>query len=753
MENGRYDTCFILFILGPLLCRNIPKNSSIIAKNQGRNFTAQHLKRELANGEVVDRNWVVYSPSKNSIFCFMCRLFQTSASAASDVFATNGFTDFHNTQRAFQRHENAKSHALCELTYKTRSKESNTRTLDTSIMNQSEKEMEYWRSILKRIVAVIKFLGSRGLPFRGADQTMGSVRNGNFLGVLDLLSQFDPLLASHIERYGNKGRGIISFSSYLIELTTSNCEFQFYSGRSSYLSDTICDEFIKLIGIKVLDKILSELRDAKYFSISVDSTPDVSHCDQLVFCIRYVKDGVPVERFLQFIPINQHKSEYLTDTVIEFMSSHSIELQDCRGQSYDNTNNMAGKYSGLQQRILEMNPFAIFMPCAAHSLNLVGSAAVSGNKKATSFFCFMENIYSFFVKSTLRWDLLKEALEPNQRVLKRATGTRWSAKFDAVNALNGNILQVQAVLLRILNDDSLQTTNENKALATGVLRELCKFENILMLKIWYAILVKFNMVNRTLQKSDLNISVAAQLYQSLVNHVETLKSQFDSFFNDAKSLYAKLEADEYTFRTRAAITSENMDDKKSYLKDTIFDPVLESLMENLKTRMHCYMDMDEKFSFLVKLNELDIDEISKKSQELASFYANDIDAVELISECEIAKQHFFKNLPPNTTLSHASMYFCIVKDELQSVFPNIEIILRIFLSLFVTNVPDERSFSKLKYIKDTLRNRLSEEKLNAFSLMSIEFEILDSLNLDEIIDEFVLLKNRKKNIGMHLHTS
>lgn len=270
------------------------------------------------------------------------------------------------------------------------------------------------------------------------------------------------------------------------------------------------------------------MKEAKYFSISVDSTPDISHTDELVFCTRYVKNGRPVERFLQFIPIDHHNSEYLTETVTEFMANHSIELSDCRGQSYDNTNNMAGKYSGLQQRIIEMNPLAIFVPCAAHSLNLVGTAAVSENKKAASFFCFMESIYSFFVNSTNRWSLLKDALGPDERVLKRATGTRWSAKFEAVNALNGNITSVKAVLLRLIADPDLQQTSEQKAVATGQLRDVCKFENILMLKIWHAILRKFQMVNLSLQKTDINLSVASQLYRTLVSHCESLKDQLST---------------------------------------------------------------------------------------------------------------------------------------------------------------------------------------------------------------------------------
>lgn len=359
----------------------------------------------------------------------------------------------------------------------------------------------------------------------------------------------------------------------------------------------------------------------------------------------------------------------------------------------------------------------------------------------------METLYSFFVHSTFRWDLLKEALRPDQRVLKRATGTRWSAKFDSVDAVNGSISEVQAVLLRIINDESLQQTNENKALALGVLRDLCKFENLLMLKIWHAVLVKFEKVNRMLQKSDLNFSVAAQLYRGLVSHTEEMKTQFDQFFDVAKSMYITLNAEENTLKTRSAITLANMEKSRQIWQSKIFDPIMESLLKNLHSRMDCYVKLDERFSFLAKLKELNSEEIKTACQGIASFYANDVEEKELISECGFAKQFFFSDLPPSKSISITSLYSTIIKDDLQAIFPNIEIILRIFLCLFVTNAPDERSFSKLKYIKDALRNRMTEEKLNAFALMSIENEILDFINTDEIIDEFVLLKCRKMSIS------
>jgi len=68
------------------------------------------------------------------------------------------------------------------------------------------------------------------------------------------------------------------------------------------------------------------------------------------------------------------------------LESQGIDIMNCRGQTYDNASNMAGKYSGMQARIMQENPHAIFVPCAAHSLNLIGGNAVDFCVEAVSFF-------------------------------------------------------------------------------------------------------------------------------------------------------------------------------------------------------------------------------------------------------------------------------------------------------------------------------------------------------------------------------
>lgn len=95
-------------------------------------------------------------------------------------------------------------------------------------------------------------------------------------------------------------------------------------------------------------EITRRLKEAKYFSVAVDSTPDEGHIDQLAVTVRYMEDGKPVERFVTCVPNNGHKSTDMYAALKNFLNEYGINLGDCRGQSYDNAANMTGKYRGMQ---------------------------------------------------------------------------------------------------------------------------------------------------------------------------------------------------------------------------------------------------------------------------------------------------------------------------------------------------------------------------------------------------------------------
>jgi len=70
----------------------------------------------------------------------------------------------------------------------------------------------------------------------------------------------------------------------------------------------------------------------------------------------------------------------------------------------------------------------------------------------------------------------------------------------------------------------------------------------------------------------------------------------------------------------------------------------------------------------------------------------------------------------------------------------------IFIPLPVTVATAERSFSKLKIIKNYLRNSMGQERLNNISLLNIERTRTQELNVNKIIDVFANQKERKKYV-------
>ena len=77
-----------------------------------------------------------------------------------------------------------------------------------------------------------------------------------------------------------------------------------------------------------------------------------------------------------------------------------------------------------------------------------------------------------------------------------------------------------------------------------------------------------------------------------------------------------------------------------------------------------------------------------------------------------------------------------VQHNLVSIFPNVEVVLRIYLSMMVSNCSGERTFSKLKRIKNEVRSTMGETRLNFLSIMSIESNILRDLDFSSIIKTF-----------------
>ena len=58
------------------------------------------------------------------------------------------------------------------------------------------------------------------------------------------------------------------------------------------LSSTICNEFVQLVAKEVTTKIANEITKAKYYSTTVEFTPDVTHVDQLTLTLLLPRSSI-----------------------------------------------------------------------------------------------------------------------------------------------------------------------------------------------------------------------------------------------------------------------------------------------------------------------------------------------------------------------------------------------------------------------------------------------------------------------------
>ncbi|XP_037047203.1 uncharacterized protein LOC119081987 [Bradysia coprophila] len=208
---------------------------------------------------------------------------------------------------------------------------------------------------------------------------------------------------------------------------------------------------------------------------------------------------------------------------------------------------MSGIYQGVQTRIIGMNPLAVYVPCSAHSLNLVLEHAAAGTQEIVRFFMFIQNIYVFFSKSTRR-DILNNHLkidlekrkqkDPKIRQLfpKRLSDTRWSARDDACRALKTGYAAFPAALMEIFNNPDEKKISQVEA--ESLYKNFYKLETAILLEFWSNILHKANGVSKSLQNLEIDIRTAVYTYKSLTSYIQNLRSEklFSEFEENSKIL-------------------------------------------------------------------------------------------------------------------------------------------------------------------------------------------------------------------------
>ena len=571
---------------------------------------------------------------------------------------------------------------------------------------------------------ITKTLGRQGIAFRGH----GGDDDGNFKQIVQLMAKYCPELRHWLN-------------------TTRMRPY-----HVTYLSVQSQNEFIELIGHEVQQRI--EIKDAGMYSVMADTTPDVSHKDRLAIACCYVdKIGQPRKRLVSLTEAKDKTGEGGATEIIESLTEQGLDLDELCFQSYDYTASMSSRFNGVQKKLQDkLGKSVPYIPCLAHRSNTVIEHSCKASPIVTELFNVLEALFVFFTGSTKRNTSLQESIQSmevdNPLNLRNLSRTRWTARAESIKSVWNSY---EAILDSLSN---LERSDDGST-ASGLRAKLLRFDFIVTIMFMKNIMYKSKRMTETLQSQDLNVIDAITTVETTVKSLEIAKNDIDGMNAEIKaaaSFAEKLGIDVDSdfrrhHRQRRAPrriddnpdTAANLDVESFYHKEfkavldtqiSTFTDVLENCVATIKPLFDALQPGKEPPSL-------------QTYEALANFLTENgrPDPNALMSEVETFTLH---------TKADVKDIFGAAKkaEEMKSVFQMTNRTYRLVLTAPVTVAKDERTFSKLKIVKNLCRSRTSDERLEELMFITCEKDITDEIPVHNLATLWASLKSRRIAIAI-----
>ncbi|XP_046864356.1 uncharacterized protein LOC124458372 [Xenia sp. Carnegie-2017] len=208
-------------------------------------------------------------------------------------------------------------------------------------------------------------------------------------------------------------------------------------------------------------------------------------------------------------------------------------------------------------------------------------------------------------------------------------------------------------------DEKPEAKNEANSLAS----DMAQLEIGILAALWHQILQRFQRTSQILQLADQDLNTAVALYESLIEFVLSLRTRFEEFEAKGKELS---ECDQYKEEIKRVRKRNRRNDEPGSAPDLLQIPADKFRTARIESSAQPSEDHD------IDVTSDDDDDIKVN-----------VDSLEL------------------------RIYRFLVGNNLETVFQNTVIVFRIYLSMMISNCSGERSFSKLKLIKDHLRSTMT----------------------------------------------
>ncbi|GAB1597398.1 uncharacterized protein LOC115225801 isoform X1 [Argonauta hians] len=683
-------------LLQPFTRRTFQEKLNIITNGrptpQLTNLTQQGkgYVRHFQCANYVRYSWLTGSVRNCKLYCWECLLFATDRQG---VWNHTGFKNLNCLTKAATRHQNSVGHVQATVLSKTfgetRVDLQLSEHVRQEIMLHNEKVRKN-RKILKTLIDCVIFLGKQELPFRGHDESVDSSNRGNYIELLSLVAENNIDLHYHL---------------------STNKVFSGTSGK-------IQNDLITAIAEVMTEEIRTELLKTPFVSVMVDETKDASIMAQFALVFRYVTDKGIKERFIAFVDVSSgRRAGDIAGLIIQF-----LEVNQCFdkvvGQCFDGAVVMASELNGVQAKVKERAPLALFIHCYAHRLNLVLTQGASKLKECKIFFAHLNGLAAFFSRSPKRAQLLDEIC---QRRLPHVAPTRWQYTSRIVNTVLEMKDALKELFQHILEDPD-EFDEDSVCYADGFAARLNDFEFCFLLHVFHEVFRYSDELFSILQSKHQDIQFCLSRVKEFCDTVEKERGRFNEIYE------ATIPSTGVPTGRRVSVQDSRVHYQKLHCK------ILDNIICQIQSRFRDH----EKLIFLTLLDPKKFQEYKKKFPDeafssLIQSHGTLFDLYLLKTELTVMyRMDDFAGKSPTDLL-----HFLQQKDLSQSM-GQLYTLVCLAVTIPISTASVERTFSALKRIKTYTRNTMGETRLSALALMSIEKEFLmklkQSCNLYDKLD-------------------
>ena len=134
-----------------------------------------------------------------------------------------------------------------------------------------------------------------------------------------------------------------------------------------------------------------------------DGTTDISGQEQFAICIQYTNEKIEtVNSFLGYYKAPDSSGSTLANVIRDVLIRNNLPLSKVIGYSFDTASNMSRRYQVVQARLAEDCPYALYVPCSNHSLDLVSQEVSRDINSVAEAIVFVKDVANIIRESTKR---------------------------------------------------------------------------------------------------------------------------------------------------------------------------------------------------------------------------------------------------------------------------------------------------------------------------------------------------------------